>query len=221
MEVLVSTKEKPLKKAKIEDLHSLALIFKLLRQHGYPLSPDSFNKFKDEKGNFKETLTSDVEGMITLYDACHLSIRGEDILDEALAFTSNHLRTITIESNPFLAAKLKNVLNQCPYREIPRLGARKYISIYYLRPSHNQVLLTLAILDFNAIQKNSSERVWHYLQLEIFTKAIERWDMSCLDDLPEYLKPVYKELLIVFEQTDQEMRKEGRSYSVDYTKNEL
>ena len=114
---------------------------------------DVFNKFKDEKGNFSETLTSDVEGMITLYEACYLSFQGEDILDEALAFTSKHLQSITIESNPFLAAKVNNVLKQCPYRGIPRLEARKFISIYHLHPSHNKVLLTLAILDFNALQK--------------------------------------------------------------------
>ncbi|KAI9081568.1 hypothetical protein K1719_036454 [Acacia pycnantha] len=115
----------------IEDLHSLALLFKLLRQHGYRVPPDVFNKFKDEKVNFRETLTSDVEGMITLYEASYLSIHGEDILDQALTFTTNRLQSITIESNSFVAAKLNNVLKQCPYRGTPRLEARKYLTIYH------------------------------------------------------------------------------------------
>ncbi|XP_028801702.1 (-)-germacrene D synthase [Neltuma alba] len=264
----------------IEDLHSVALLFRLLRQHGYPTSADVFNKFKDEKGNFSETLTSDVEGMISLYEASHLSIHGEDILDKALAFTTNHLQSITAESNPFVAAKLNHVLNQCPYRGIPRLEARKYISIYHLHPSHNEVLLTLAKLDFNALQKLHQKEIgnickwWNSLdvprnlsyargrivesffwglvvifepqyskgrsvlakeisfltliddtydvygtldELELFTASIERWDTSCLDDLPGYMKLLYKELLNLFEKIDDEdMGKEGRSHNVDY-----
>ncbi|KAI9081563.1 hypothetical protein K1719_036449 [Acacia pycnantha] len=268
----------------IEDLHSLALLFKLLRQHGYPVPADVFNKFKDEKGNFRETLTSDVEGMITLYETCYLSIHGEDILDQALTFTTNHLRSITIESNPFLAAKLNNVLKQCPYRGTPRLEARKYISIYHLHPSCIEVLLTLAKLDFNALQKLHQKEIgnickwWNSLdvprnlpyvrdrivetyfwglavyfepqysqgrsimtklisfltflddtydvygtidELELFTSAIERWDISCLDDLPGYMKLIYKELLKFYDEIDEDMRKEGRSYDIDYILKDL
>ncbi|XP_028795989.1 (-)-germacrene D synthase-like [Neltuma alba] len=113
-------------------------------------------KFKDEQGSFSEKIASDVEGMLSLYEAAHLSVHGEDILDEALAFTFNRLhRSITtIESNPFLAAKLRHSLKQCPYSwGLPRLEARKYISIYHLNPSCNQVLLKLAKLDFDMFQK--------------------------------------------------------------------
>ncbi|XP_054816958.1 (+)-gamma-cadinene synthase-like [Prosopis cineraria] len=93
------------------DLHSLALLFKLLRQHGYLVSP----------------------------------------------------------------AKLKYVLKQCPYRGIQRLEARKYISIYHLHPSYNEVLLTLAKLDFNALQKLHRKEFGN----------ICKWDISCLEDLQD------------------------------------
>ncbi|KAK4285100.1 hypothetical protein QN277_001842 [Acacia crassicarpa] len=266
----------------IEDLHYLALLFKLLRQHEYRVPPDVFNKFKDEKGNFRETLTSDVEGMITLYEACYMSIHGEDILDQALTFTTNHLRSITIhESSSFVAAKLNNVLKQCTYRGTPRLEARKYLSIYHLHPSCNEVLLTLAKLDFNALQKLHQKEIgnlckwWNSLdvprnlpytrnrlvesyfwslaacsepqyskgrsittkaiclitmiddtfdiygtinELELFTSAIERWDISCMDDLPGYMKLIYKEIWNMFGEIDDEVKgQEGRSsYNVDY-----
>ena len=42
-----------------------------------------FNKFKDGKGHFKESLKTDVSGMLSLYEATHLGVHGEDILDEA------------------------------------------------------------------------------------------------------------------------------------------
>ena len=34
----------------------------------------------------QESLNSDVRGMLSLYEATHLRVHGEDILDEALAF---------------------------------------------------------------------------------------------------------------------------------------
>ena len=114
---------------------------------------DMFNKFKDEQGNFGEKIATDVEGMLSLYEASHLSIHGDDILDEALAFTSNRLRSVTIESNPFLEAKLQQSLKLCPYMGLPRIEARKFISIYHLHPSCDEVLLMLAKLDFNMLQK--------------------------------------------------------------------
>lgn len=118
-----------------------------------------FNKFKDEEGKFSEEMTKDVEGMLSLYEAAHLSIHGEDILDEALAFTSTHLLQYSItnnnniQSNPFLEARVHHSLKQLPYRGLPRLEARKYISIYHQDPSHHELLLILAKLDFNMLQK--------------------------------------------------------------------
>ncbi|KAF2290747.1 hypothetical protein GH714_015293 [Hevea brasiliensis] len=69
------------------NLCTVALRFRLLRQQGYNVSSDVFNKFKDREGNFREDLTNDVQGLLSLYEASHLCVRGEDTLDEALEFT--------------------------------------------------------------------------------------------------------------------------------------
>ncbi|KAI5333387.1 hypothetical protein L3X38_023518 [Prunus dulcis] len=47
------------------DLHSVALGSRLLRQHGYNVSSDIFNQFKDANGNFKESLTANVSAQIS------------------------------------------------------------------------------------------------------------------------------------------------------------
>ncbi|KAK7262671.1 hypothetical protein RJT34_30246 [Clitoria ternatea] len=262
-------------------LCSLAVLFRLLRQHGFHVSPVVFNKFKDAQGNFNKGLVNDVWGMLSLYEASHVMIHGEDILEEALAFTSTHLESIATKSSSFLVDQVNHSLIQSLHKNMPRIEARRYISIYEQDPSHSEILLTLAKLDFNSLQDLHKKEFgdickwWNELdipgklpfvrdriveccfwilgvyfepqysqarkimmkvismisivddtydaygiidELELFTDAIERWDVSCLDVLPECMKLSYKSLLKVYEEIEQEMRKGGRSYCVDYCK---
>jgi (-)-germacrene D synthase len=113
---------------------------------------DVFNQFKDKQGNFSETLIIDVEGMLNLYEASHMMIHGEKILEEALAFTSGHLESIATQLSPSLATQVKHGLRHPLRKNLPRLEARSYISIYEQDSSHNEILLTLAKLDFNMLQ---------------------------------------------------------------------
>ncbi|KAG8385680.1 hypothetical protein BUALT_Bualt03G0070300 [Buddleja alternifolia] len=69
-------------------LHHFSLFFRLLRQHGHYISADVFNNFKDKDGSFRRELRQDMRGLMELYEAAQLSLPGEDILDEAAAFSS-------------------------------------------------------------------------------------------------------------------------------------
>lgn len=74
------------------DLYTISINFQVFRLHGYKLSCDVFNKFKDSSsGKFKEYITTDVRGMFSLYEATQMCIREESILDEAMAFTEAQL----------------------------------------------------------------------------------------------------------------------------------
>ena len=73
---------------------------------------DIFNKFKDNMGNFKESLISDVKGMLSFDDATHMRVHGEDIHDEALKFTTTHLESMVINFSPPLAAQVSHALNR-------------------------------------------------------------------------------------------------------------
>ena len=53
-----------------------------------------FKQFINQDGKFKETLTNDVQGLLSLYEASHLRVRDEEILEEALTFTTTHLDSI-------------------------------------------------------------------------------------------------------------------------------
>nr|WBW04459.1 terpene synthase [Ficus pandurata] len=137
------------------DLYIVSLWFRLLRQEGYNVSSGIFQKYTNEQGKFNNALTSDAQGMLSLYEAAHLMVHGEPILEEALAFTTTHVKTSTTLSqlSPFRAAQVKHALTQPIWKGLQRVEARRYISMYEENPSRNEVLLYFAKLDFNILQK--------------------------------------------------------------------
>ncbi|KAI9186809.1 hypothetical protein LWI28_021191 [Acer negundo] len=254
--------------SKVDDLlHSISLQFRLLRQHGHKISCDVFNKFKNSKGNFRESCATDIKGMLSLYEATHLRVHGEDILEEALAFTTSHLESMAASqliNSPPLAEQVNGALNRPIRRGLQRLDARHYMSIYQEDPLHNKVLLTFAKQDFNILQKLHQKELsdisrvvecyfWilgvyfepEYIlarriltkviamtsviddiydvygtieELEIFTSAIERWDISAMDQLPEYMKYCYEALLDVYSENENDFACEGKLYRLDFAK---
>ncbi|KAK2376443.1 putative terpene synthase [Trifolium repens] len=262
-----------------DNLNSLAVLFRLLRQHGLHVSPNVFNKFKDENGNFSEKLIENVKGMLSLYEATHIMCHGEKVLEEALVFTTSHLESIANQLNHSHAIQVKHSLRQPLHKNMPRLEARNYISFYEQDPSHDKNLLILAKLDFNILQRlhqNEFGNVckWYkeldvpnklpfvrdkmvescilalavYFEpqysagriflaklvmimtvvddiydaygtideLELFTNAIERWNISCLDNLPDYMQIPYKMVLDLSEEIEQKMTRDGRVYALNY-----
>ncbi|MED6167492.1 hypothetical protein PIB30_003463 [Stylosanthes scabra] len=131
------------------------------------LTPNIFNKFKNNQGKFKEAIGHDVQGMWKFYEATQLRIHGEDILEEALDFTCINLKSMMTnnnEMNPSLVSQINQSLRQPLHKEVPRIEARRYLSLYEEDPSHSKVLLTFAKLDFNVLQK------LHQKEIGIITK---------------------------------------------------
>ncbi|KAL1103017.1 hypothetical protein V6Z11_D05G407500 [Gossypium hirsutum] len=253
-------------------------------KHGFNVSCEVFNKFKGEQGNVNSFVTIDVRGLLELYEASYLRVHGEDILDEAISFTTNHLSLVVASLDYLLSEQVSHALKQSIRRGLPRVEARHYLSVYQDIESHNKALLEFAKIDFNMLQllhrKELSEicRWWKDLDVrrkfpyardrvvegyfwtlgvyfepqyslgrKIFTKviamssiiddtydsyatydklipytaAIERCDIKCIDQLPEYMKLSYKALLDIFEEMEQLVAKHERQYRVEYVKNEF
>ncbi|KAI5333526.1 hypothetical protein L3X38_023657 [Prunus dulcis] len=135
------------------DLYNVSLGFRLLRQHGHNASCRIFNKFKDSKnGGFKESLITDVPGMLSFYEATHLRVHGEDILEKALVFTTKHLESATTHVSYQLAEQKAQALERPLRKSLERLCARRFMSIYQDEASHNEALLKLVKSDFNLVQ---------------------------------------------------------------------
>ncbi|KAK9674013.1 hypothetical protein RND81_12G205200 [Saponaria officinalis] len=135
------------------DLNHVSLRFRIFRQHGFYVSSDVFNKFKDQNGRFKESMASDVEGILSLFEASQVRVHDDTILDEALAFTTPLLKTMAAKdlTSP-LGEQVAHALYQPFHKGMPRVETQFYISIYEKNPSHDKLLLQFAKLDFNFLQ---------------------------------------------------------------------
>nr|POE80650.1 putative terpene synthase 12 [Quercus suber] len=133
-------------------IHDTALSFRLLRQHGFGVSQDMFNCFKDRKGNFKECLGKDIKGLLSLHEASYLGFEGENLLDEAMEFTTMHLKDLKGDVSRTLKEEVRHSLEMPLHRRMRRLEQRRYIDAYNMKEAHNRKLLELAKLDFNIVQ---------------------------------------------------------------------
>nr|WNI01934.1 terpene synthase [Psidium guajava] len=267
---------------KDDDLYTTALLFRLLRQQGYNISCEIFNKFKDKEGNFSKSLITDVQGLLSLFEACHLGFHGDDTLNDALTFSITHLESMDkskVSRN--LEKQVSHALNQPIHKGLPRLEARHYIQLYQEEPSHDEVLLSLAKLDFNFLQEQHQKelgnitRWWKDLdgkrkfpfirdrlveiyfwmsgvyfepeydatremltkvimiiqifddmydvyatlkEAELFTEAIERWDVDAKEGLPEYMQVCYQTLLDLYDEIGYEVTRKGQPYRLFYAK---
>ncbi|KAH9751675.1 Beta-myrcene/(E)-beta-ocimene synthase 2 [Citrus sinensis] len=108
-----------------ENLYATSLEFRLLRQHGYPVSQEVFNGLKDGQGGF---ICDDFKGILSLHEASYYSLEGESIMEEAWQFTSKHLKEAMIskskEEHVFVAEQAKRALELPLHWKVPMLEAR-------------------------------------------------------------------------------------------------
>ncbi|XP_070011818.1 sesquiterpene synthase 12-like isoform X3 [Nicotiana tabacum] len=137
---------------------------------------DVFKQFTNHDGKFKENHTNDVQGLLSLYEAAHMRVHDEEILEEALIFTTTHLESVIPNLSNSLKVQVTEALSHPIRKTIPRVGARKYIYIYENIGTHNDLLLKFAKLDFNMLQK---------LHLKELNELTSWWkDLDCANKFP-------------------------------------
>ncbi|GLT97888.1 hypothetical protein SLE2022_154320 [Rubroshorea leprosula] len=218
------------------DIYTIALGFRLLRQQGIKVSSEIFKKFMDEKGKFKEDVVNDVLGMLNLYEAAHLCLHGEDILDEALAFTTSHLESMAtkIDFNMVQALHQKELSGitewwksldfstKLPYARDRIVECYFWIMGVYFEPKYSLARTFLTkVITMASILDDTYDNYGTNKELELLTKCIERWNIDVIDQLPEYMKLVYQALLNVYSEMEAKVAKEGRSYAIDYAKESM
>uniref|UniRef100_A0A0E0HSH7 Sesquiterpene synthase n=1 Tax=Oryza nivara TaxID=4536 RepID=A0A0E0HSH7_ORYNI len=132
-----------------KDLHLVSLRFYLLRKNGYVVSSDMFQHFKDKEGSF---VADDVRSLLSLYNAAFLRTHGEKVLDEAIVFTTNRLRSELEHLKSPAADEVSLALNTPLFRRVRILEIRNYIPIYESATTRNESILEFAKLNFNLLQ---------------------------------------------------------------------
>ncbi|KAJ7553191.1 hypothetical protein O6H91_06G087400 [Diphasiastrum complanatum] len=163
------TRENP-----VHDLDDTCMGFRLLRLHGYDVSPKCIEHFKlDGKffcfaGESRHGMTE----MLNLYRASQLRFPGETILDDSHDYTKTYLANALQNRNAFdkwalkkdLEGEVEYALKYPWHKSVPRLEARNYIeqygstdiwlgkTMYRMYNVNNMTFLDLARADFNRCQ---------------------------------------------------------------------
>ncbi|GMJ06374.1 terpene synthase 03 [Hibiscus trionum] len=270
-------------KTVVDDLYTTSLMFRILREHGYPISTDVFDKFRGGDGKFMESLGCDAAALLSLYEASHLGTHGEDVMEEAMKFSAEHLQSSLREMDCDMAMQVQHTL-QVPLRwRMPRIEAMSYIHAYQKHGTSHSALIELAKLDYNLVQAVYQQelrelaRWWGALgfkekvsfsrdrlmenyiwamgivfepqlstcrtnltrfvciltaiddmydvygtlpELELFTEAVNRWDITAMKDLPEYMGACYLALLDFVNDLELEILKDHGSNTTHYIKEE-
>ncbi|EEF38927.1 Terpinolene synthase, chloroplast precursor, putative [Ricinus communis] len=187
-----------------------------------------FNKFKDSNGEFKKCMTADVRGLLSLYEATFLSVHGEDILDEALAFTRQHLETLAEKSSPHLARHIRNALHlpfhhaperleilqwwkdinlteKLPYTRDRIVEAYAWAAGIIIDPQFSRARLQFAKhLILISVMDDTYDSYGTFDELKHFTAALQRFTFEPTIELPEYMKFLYNILWNFFQETEKD-----------------
>uniref|UniRef100_I3QDU0 2-methyl-3-buten-2-ol synthase n=2 Tax=Pinus subgen. Pinus TaxID=139271 RepID=I3QDU0_9CONI len=159
----------------VADLNSTALGLRTLRLHGYPVSSDVLEHFKEQKGQFACSAIQtegDIRSVLNLFRASQIAFPGEKVMEEAEIFSTIYLKEAILKLPVCgLSREISYVLEYGWHINLPRLEARNYIDVFgqdpiYLMPNmKTQKLLELAKLEFN---------MFHSLQQQEL-KLLSRW----------------------------------------------
>ncbi|WOL11698.1 ent-copalyl diphosphate synthase 1, chloroplastic-like [Canna indica] len=163
------------KNTSVRDVDDTAMGFRLLRLHGYDISPDVFQHFEKDGEFFCFVGQSNqaVTGMYNLNRAAQVAFPGDEILDRAGSFSYNYLRErqsvgqlvdkwiITKD----LPGEVEYALDFPWYASLPRVETRMYLdhyggerdvwigkTLYKMPLVNNDTYLELAKLDFKQCQ---------------------------------------------------------------------
>ncbi|KAH9321015.1 hypothetical protein KI387_015654, partial [Taxus chinensis] len=148
----------------ISNVNDTSMGFRILRLHGYIVSPEVIKNFRDEKGeffSFSNKTRREAEDMLSLYKCSQIAFSGETIMKQAKKFTKHYLQNRNNKKQylrDHLARTVEFVLKYGFHRSLPRMETRFYIEHFGIANDlrfsciGNEKYLELAKLDFNVVQ---------------------------------------------------------------------
>ncbi|CAI9270057.1 unnamed protein product [Lactuca saligna] len=226
------------------DLHTVSTNFQVFRQHGYNLSCDVFNKFKDHSSEAQlvdvvDTLEGNLARQVrhALRSSFH---RGMHIVEARLYFSNYEKECSTYDSLSKLANTHFNYLQQlhkeelCIFTKWIKDMEFKTITPYvrdripevylwaiaiFSDPDYSQSRIVLAkMVQLILVLDDIYDAYGTIEELRILTSAINSWEINVMEQLPEYIKPLYNILLNELTEVQKQLSTEGRTDRVDASK---
>ncbi|XP_039166663.1 (E,E)-alpha-farnesene synthase [Eucalyptus grandis] len=135
-----------------DHLYASALQFRLLRQHGHVVSQDALRSFRDGRNTLSGSNCGDVEAMIELLEASYLAMEGENILEEAKAFSTGILQERVSGLDGQLLKRAVHALELPMHWRVQWFDIKWQIDLYEQQEDKQSSLLQLAKLNFNIVQ---------------------------------------------------------------------
>lgn len=106
------------------------------------------------------SLSEEFKGLLGLYEASHLALEGENMMDKAKAFSWKVLKDLKGNmEDPHLAQQVAHALEVPFHWRVQWSEARWYCNAYERREHVNPTLLELAKLNFNMVQATHQEEL--------------------------------------------------------------
>ena len=113
---------------------------------------DFFNNLKDKEGKVQGKISQDIEGLMGLFEASQLSIKGEDILEEMGNFSSQLLNVWNTNDDQRQARIVRNTLGHPHHKSLARFMAKSFLSDFQGTEGWINVFKELAKMDFNLVK---------------------------------------------------------------------
>ncbi|CAK7351761.1 unnamed protein product [Dovyalis caffra] len=179
----------------IERAQKLKTFKHILRKEGEDPFQGVFENFKNKEARFKQKLSSDIMGLMSLYEASQLSIKGEDVLDEARDY-SYQLLSSSIGNLDYNQARLvRNSLDHPHHKSLASFMVKNFVNDWDEKNGWINVLQELAKIEFKMVQSQHQNEVneiakwWKDLGLSKELKFARdqplkwyTWSMSCFTD---------------------------------------
>ncbi|KAJ8621940.1 hypothetical protein MRB53_030469 [Persea americana] len=215
-----------------DDLHTISLRFRLLRQEGYNASP---KHLKLALPHLNSPLSTLVELALELplrkfverlqsryYISIYQQVKErDDTLSEFAKLDFNLLQLLHQRGLMEISMWWK----KCDFgAKLPFIRDRVvecyfWILGVYFEPQYSRARLMISrIISLTSVMDDIYDVYGTMEELRVFTDAIQRWDQSAIDQLPDYIKVHFCTLLAAVEKFEEELTREGKSYRISYLK---
>ncbi|KAL3740487.1 hypothetical protein ACJRO7_021724 [Eucalyptus globulus] len=184
--LLISSSRSHSRPIDADNLHEAALRFRLLRQGGYPVPSDVFQRFLHKMNDGtqnKKPQGNDILGFTSLFEASQLGIEGEDALDQVGESTRQRLHSSLADLDHVQARFVRNSLGNPFHKSLARFTANDFLRNFVGHScSWTKNLGELAHLDMNIVRSVHQREI---LQVSNWWKELGMAkELKCARDQP-------------------------------------